>query len=330
MNLLISSVGRRCEIVEYFRRELNPESLKVIAVDITEFAPALYRADKHYVLEKDFNAPEKYVSNLIELCLRENVSYVITLIDPELRLFASLRREFDANNVKLIMSEEDIIISTYDKFLFYKKFHSHFNLLDTYQTRDDAFEAVKNGRLNFPLIAKPRRGSGSVGITTLHYMNEFKTLKYNKKYHYIFQNKLNCREYGIDVYFDLLSGKLVSCFMKEKILLRAGETDKALSMFDENIFHEIKKLEKHGGFRGPVDIDIFISDHDRAVYINEINPRFGGGYPMGYGCGVNFMKLIHNNMKGIENIPSRHNYKKNVKMMKYNSIIFNGGGEFQP
>jgi carbamoyl-phosphate synthase large subunit len=325
MNLLVTCVGRRCELIDYFRKELNPVSSKVIAVDITEFAPALYHADKHYILKKDFDNLDPYVDQLIDVCKKENATHIITLIDPEMSLFVDKRRIFEDNNIQLILSSDDIIEKTFDKYKFYLEFKDTLNVLPTCDTRESARRSLEEGRLKLPLIAKPRCGSSSIGLNVLHYLNEFQTLKYNHKYHYIFQERFECKELGLDVYFDMISGKVVSVFMKEKVSLRSGETDKAVSVFREDVLAEIKKFEAHGGFRGPIDMDIFIGNDDGKVVINEINPRFGGGYPMGHNCGVNFMKLILNNMRGVENQPLEPDYKLGVKMMKHNQLLLKDG-----
>ena len=119
----------------------------------------------------------------------------------------------------------------------------------------------------------------------------------------------------------MISGELVSIFMKRKIAMRAGETDKAISCKSIKVLNEIKKLAKIKGLRGPIDIDVFI-DKNENVYINEVNPRFGGGHPHAYGCGINFMKLILNNLNNKANEPLFFDYKENILMLKYNGLLF--------
>ena len=116
----------------------------------------------------------------------------------------------------------------------------------------------------------------------------------------------------------MISGEVVSIFTKKKIVMRAGETDKSVSFKDEKLFELIKKFCKEFGFRGQIDIDIF--EINGEYYISEVNPRFGGGYPHAYECGVNHMKLIKNNLEGKENIPSIGSYDDGMFMMKYNEI----------
>lgn len=103
--------------------------------------------------------------------------------------------------------------------------------------------------------------------------------------------------------------------------MRAGETDKAISYKSRNVLEEIKKISQIEGLYGPIDIDVFV-DEKEEVYINEINPRFGGGHPHAYGCGVNFMDMILNNINNKENKPEFFNYKENILMLKYNGLFF--------
>ena len=100
--------------------------------------------------------------------------------------------------------------------------------------------------------------------------------------------------------------------------MRAGETDKAISFKDETLFALISRFVEESGYRAQIDMDIFkIGD---AYYISEVNPRFGGGYPHAYECGVKTPQMIVNNLRGQQNVPSVGEYRSNVVMMKYNEL----------
>ena len=133
------------------------------------------------------------------------------------------------------------------------------------------------------------------------------------------QEFLDGQEIGADVYIDMLSNEVVSIFTKKKILMRAGETDKAVSFKDSKLFSLIERFANEAGFNGQIDIDIF--DIDGAYYISEVNPRFGGGYPHAYECGCDHMTLIKNNLLGIENSKIIGQYEDGVYMMKYNEVM---------
>ena len=133
------------------------------------------------------------------------------------------------------------------------------------------------------------------------------------------QEFLDGQEIGADCYIDMVSGETVSVFTKKKLVMRAGETDKGISFRDERLFDLIEKFIDESGFRGQIDIDLF--DIGGVYYISEVNPRFGGGYPHAYECGVDHMTLILNNLEGRANDPIIGQYEEGLVMMKYNEIM---------
>ena len=100
--------------------------------------------------------------------------------------------------------------------------------------------------------------------------------------------------------------------------MRAGETDKSVSVKDEKLFELIRGFVETCGFRGMIDIDIF--KIDGKYYISEVNPRFGGGYPHAYEAGVNIPAQVIRNLKGEENPITIGEYEEGICMMKYNEV----------
>ena len=160
-------------------------------------------------------------------------------------------------------------------------------------------------------------GSASIAITRVE---DRETLEFltARDGNLMIQEFLNGQEIGADVYIDMRSGEVVSIFTKKKILMRAGETDKAVSFKDPKLFALIERFVKEAGYRGQIDIDIF--DIDGEYCISEVNPRFGGGYPHAYESGCNHMQLIVNNLQGKVNAKNIGAYDEGVYMMKYNEV----------
>lgn len=319
MNLLILSPGRRVEIVEYFKETFHAAGRKVYTLDMSPYAPALYSGDEFFRIDKDFNHLDQYIAHILEICKEKNISIILTLIDPELVLLSDYKEQFESHGIKLILCDLKFIKQTFDKFGFYNTYKDIIKLVDTVGTYEDAIARIESGEWSFPLFAKLRDGSASIGIKKISNYADFEGIKEEKKY--IYQPFIDGSEYGIDAYFDMLTGELVSVFMKKKIAMRAGETDKAVSVKSEQVLNQIKKLTNIKGLYGPIDVDVFVSKSGE-VFINEINPRFGGGHPHAYGCGVNFMKLILNNLEGKKNDPCFNNYKEGIIMLKYNGLLF--------
>ena len=102
--------------------------------------------------------------------------------------------------------------------------------------------------------------------------------------------------------------------------MRAGETDKSVSCRNDNLFKQLATFVETVGYRGMIDIDLFYNEDEDKWYLSEVNPRFGGGYPHAYECGVNFPKLVINNLEGRENPVNIGDYRDGIYMMKYNEL----------
>ena len=316
INILILSAGTRNKIVQYFKKTLG-ENGNVIATDMSTIAPAIYEADKYYIVPRI--TEEGYIDIILDICKKENISGVLSLIDPELSLLAENEYKFKAVGTTVIGSSYELCERALDKMQMFEWLRSHgYNCAKSYVDKNEFFADVKTGKANYPVFVKPVRGSASIAISKV-FDSETVDLLFNHSDNLMIQEYLDGQEIGADCYIDLLSGELVSVFTKKKIVMRAGETDKSVSFKDEKLFELIKRFVNESGWRGQIDIDIF--EINGEYFISEVNPRFGGGYPHAYECGADHMKLIVNNLNGIVNSDVIGNYKENVYMMKYNEIM---------
>lgn len=315
MNVLILSCGTRNKIVQYFKNAVGSNG-NVIATDMSPHAPALYEADRHYIVPP-MTAPD-YVSVIADICRKENVHGVLSLIDPELSLLAQYAKEFEQMGVTVIGSGYEQCERTFDKMKMYHWLEAYgYRCARSFSDAGSFFEAQERGELTYPVFVKPIRGSASLSINqapdaqTVSFLMEHSSGMMIQEY-------LCGTEIGADVYIDMISGEVVSIFTKRKLLMRAGETDKAVSFKDDRLFELITRFAKDSGFRGQIDIDIF--EVDGEYYISEVNPRFGGGYPHAYEAGVDHMKLIVNNLQGISNPCRIGDYEDGIVMMKYSEL----------
>lgn len=318
MNILILSAGTRNKVVQYFKKSLNGQG-KVIVTDMSSIAPAIYEADKFYIVPR-MTAPG-YIDVILDICKKESVDGVLSLIDPELSLLAKHAEDFKKVGTTIIGSEYDVCEMSLDKIRMYEFCKENaFNAAKSWNDINDFKQALDNNEVTFPVFVKPQCGSASIAISKVYDIETVELLfKHAKSEEQLMiQEFLNGQEIGADVYIDMISGEVVSIFTKKKIVMRAGETDKSVSFKDEKLFTLIKEFASKAGYRSQIDIDIF--DVDGEYYISEVNPRFGGGYPHAYECGVNHMKLIINNLEGKSNDNIIGQYEENIYMMKYNEV----------
>lgn len=315
MNILLLSVGTRNKIVQYFKRALGGDGL-VVATDMSALAPALYDADRHYLVPRI--TEEGYLNRILDICRKEQISGVLSLIDPELSLLAEHREQFAQVGATVIGSPYELCERSLDKYEMYQWLTDHgYRRAKSYVELESFCQAMEGGAISFPVIVKPIRGSASLSIAKAENWDDVEFL-FRRAPEMMIQEYLDGQEIGADVYIDLISGQTVSIFTKKKLLMRAGETDKAVSFQDKDLFVFIEGFVTEMGYRGQIDIDLF--EIDGAYYISEVNPRFGGGYPHAYECGCDHMKLILENLKGKANQRNIGHYDEKVYMMKYSEI----------
>lgn len=321
MNFLILAAGTRNKIVQYFKKTFTGVGT-IVAADASELAPAIYDADKYYIVPPI--TAEGYIDIILDICKKEKITGVLSLIDPELSLLAKFKKDFRALGTTVIGSSYELCEVSLDKYKMYQWLIEHgYNCAKTWLDKEVFYKAVENGEVNYPVFVKPVRGSASISISKV-YDKETVEVLFSHEKDLIIQEFLNGQEIGADVYIDMLSGEVVSIFTKKKIKMRAGETDKAVSFKNPKLFELIERFVLEAGYRGQIDIDIF--DINGVYFISEVNPRFGGGYPHAYEAGCNHIKLILNNLKGIANKKNIGDYKEGIYMMKYNELkIINGG-----
>lgn len=325
MNILVLSAGTRNKIVQYFKRTLTEADGtrrgRVIATDMSELAPAIYDADAHYIVPR--MSDPGYLDVIYDICKKEKIDGVCSLIDPELSLLAENEEHFRELGATIIGSPYDLCERSLDKMQMFDWLVEHgYKTARSYIDKEAFYRDVENGALTYPVFVKPVRGSASIAINKV-YDKETVDLLFAHDGNLMIQEFLDGQEIGADVYIDMISGEIVSIFTKKKLKMRAGETDKSVSFKDERLFELIKKFVKEAGYRGQIDIDIF--DIGGEYYISEVNPRFGGGYPHAYESGCDHMTLICNNLEGKANEPNIGAYDEGIYMMKYNEISIRRG-----
>lgn len=315
MNILFCSAGRRVELLKDFRKSMDQND-KIVAADLSRFAPALYVADAYYLVPR-IDDPT-YFNVILDICRKENIDVITTLIDPEIELLAKNRARLEEIGVEVLAPYAETAEICFDKFKMYQYLvENGINTPDTWGDYSSAMAAIESGSLSFPVFVKPRTGSGSVGARKVHDSETLK--KVCEADPSLIIQRLMKGDLDADVYIDTISHKAVSAFSKRKIETKIGGASKTISFKDEKLFAFIQKISNLLKFNGPVDMDFFYQDG--TYYLSEVNPRFGGAYLHAYGAGVDFVKLIKNNLNGIENMPAFGEYDDDIVMMMYDSVI---------
>ncbi len=311
MNILFTCAGRRTYLLKYFKENMS-EGDKVVATDMQLSAPALQAADVKLQVPAVYDP--KYVDITLDICKEQKIDALLSLNDLELPILAENKARFEALGVKVIVSDPAVIDIAFDKYKTAQWIESlGLNAPKTYVRLDDCKIALAAGEIEFPLFMKPRWGSGSIGLESIADMEEL-DMYYNilmKKIkktilatasvgdeYIMIQEKLGGNEFGLDVMNDL-NGNNVAVSVKQKLAMRSGETDKALTVDLPEVCEMGKKIGENLKHIGNLDVDIMQrANGDYCVL--ELNPRFGGGFPFSYEAGVNLPKAIIQWVKGEE------------------------------
>lgn len=315
-NILITSAGKRVELLEEFKRELkkiNPEGL-VLAVDLNpKMSPACRIADNAFPVHR-VTSPE-YINELLEICISNDVKLVIPTIDTELAVLAENRHKFSAHNIDVMVSDAWFIATCRDK----RKTMGFFERVGIRnpETRD------KN-RPIFPMFAKPYDGSLSTNIHIIKRPEDLteEVLSDPKLIFMELIDKNEYKEYTVDMYFDA-NGEVKSIVPRERIEIRSGEVNKGAARKNYLLSYLKERMGMIHGIRGCICIQLFYREADNDVVGIEINPRYGGGYPLSYYAKANFPKMMIEEYIESKPIEYSENWIDNTVMLRYDSqVIF--------
>ena len=288
----------------------------MVATDCSKLAPAIYEADKYYIVPRIDD--KDYLNCILDICIKEKINGLISLIDPELSLISENIVKFKEIGVTPIISEHKNVEMCFNKYKMYQFLvENGIRTAKTYIDKNEFYKDLEKENMKFPVFVKPIEGSASININKVYNKDELELL-WKKENNLLIQQFMDGEEFGADVYIDMISNEISAIFTKKKIKMRAGETDKSVSIKDEKLFSIIKDFVKKAEFKGIIDIDIFKVNGE--YYISEVNPRFGGGYPHAYESKVNIPKMIINNLEGKINNEQIGDYEKDIYMMKYNEV----------
>lgn len=279
-NVLLLSAGRRVELIKAINQELHLRGLDsmMLATDLKpERSAACQLADLAFSLPR-VTAPG-YIDELLELCLQHKVGLVIPTIDTELLSLAEHRDRFSAEGIELIISDKSLVRVCRDKRLTAQLFNS---------VGIDVPKILDRQLLTFPCFAKPYDGSRSVGAAKLSQAADLSDgMRDDPKMMYMEFIDQSFEEYTVDAYYDR-NGVLKCLVPRHRLEVRDGEINKGVTRKHHVYEYLIDKLAKIKGSRGCLTVQLFAHPHEKRYAALEINPRFGGGYPLSYSAGANY------------------------------------------
>ena len=314
MNILLTSVGRRVELLKAFRQSMYRSNItgKIITADLKRSAPASFLADTAELAPR-IDDPD-YVEKLLDICDRHRIDLLIPLIDTELYLLSLYRQKFQDRGVTLLLSSvrtNEICYSKKETGIFFDKIGVK---------TPKVYDLSQDLDLSFPLIVKPNTGSSSVGV---YYVRNHTELNFFATYikDAIVQELIEGDEYTIDVLVDF-KGNVISIVPRLRLETRAGEVSKGITVKNPALIAAAKYVvESLPGAIGCITVQCFLQSNGEIVFI-EINPRFGGGYPLSYRAGADFPSWIVQSLAGDNPKVAIDEWEDGLAMLRYDDAIF--------
>jgi len=299
MNVLLTCGGRRILPIQAFREALGGRG-RVFACDCDAYAPALPEADRAFVVPP-VDDPA-YIDVLLSTCRQYRVGLLIPALEPELPLLAEHRERFLGAGTILLVPPAGVVDTCYDK-LASAAFLAGLGIASptTFVSIEEARGALASRAIAFPLVVKPRWGMGSLG---LHVCQDGEELEHayrlvrrqlprtvlaeisatDPERSVLIQECLPGIEYGFDIINDL-RGSYVGTFLRKKLRMRSGQTDRAVTVHDSSLERVTGAIGKALGHFGILDGDLFVTP--KGIVVLDLNPRLGGGYPFSHVAGAN-------------------------------------------
>jgi carbamoyl-phosphate synthase large subunit len=314
MNILLTSVGRRVELLKAFRQSMYRSNIpgRIITADLKRNAPAAFLADTAELVPR-IDDP-RYVERLLDLCDRHQIDLLIPLIDTELQLLSLHHQQFRDRGVKVLISSPAT-----NQICFGKKSTSVFFERIGVKT-PKVYKLTEVTDRDFPLIVKPNTGSSSVGVYCVKNQLELDFFT-NYVEDPIIQSLIIGEEYTIDVLVDF-HGKVMSIVPRLRIETRAGEISKGMTVKNPALIAAAKQVvEVLPGAIGCITVQCFLQPDGEIIFI-EINPRFGGGYPLSYRAGADFPSWILQLAIGKNPQVAIDDWEDGLVMLRYDDAIF--------
>ena len=318
-NVLISSCGRRGALVRIFRSSLKKRGLsgRVLGADASPLSAALQMCDDGFLVPRCTDAA--FIPAMVDLCRRHSIKLIVPTIDTELAIYAEARGRLSAVGTTVAVSAIETIRIGEDKA------RTHRWLIDSGfpAVRQWGKDEIPDSAL-FPLMGKPRFGSASMGIITIENRNQLALV--SEREAMVFEERAPGREYTVDVFVDR-RGQCRCAVPRLRLEVRGGEVSKAMTTRQRQLQALATEIaESLPGAFGVMNIQVFIDPKDGSMKVIEINPRFGGGFPLTWQAGADYPLWLIQDALGERCEARPDSWEDGLVMLRFDDAVFVSAG----
>jgi carbamoyl-phosphate synthase large subunit len=309
VNVLITSAGRRTSLLAAFKAAAHRRGGQVFAGDLDGLAPALYLADAGFRLPRVSDAG--YLETLLELVERHRIALIVPTIDPELPLLAGAAGTFADRGCHVLISRRELIQAAGDKWETVRLFGHR----DVRVPASWLPEQLPSAGLPDRLFVKPRAGSASQHTYRTRRAQLADALP--RVPHPIIQEEIEAPEVTIDALLDF-EGRPLHYVPRLRLRTVGGESIQGVTIGDRDLrdwMIRVLEITAAMGAQGPITLQAFLTDE--GPILSEVNPRFGGGFPLCLAAGGDYPEWIMQMLEGKRLAPRIGEYRANLYMTRY-------------
>lgn len=314
MRILFTSPGRRVELIKAFR-ENAPAGSMLYGADFDRTCPASFFLDG--LFEVPFKIDDAYITRLLEICINNKIDLLIPLIDPELLPLAKAKEEFSKVGTIVMISNMEMIEISRDKF----KTFERMNQIGIPSPKTILGKDFSSDSVSYPIILKPRNGSSSKGLFVINDKNQLPSPNIYKNEDYIAQELIKGYEVTVDILCDD-HGRYIEGVQRKRLKVRGGEVERAVTIKERTLHLLVERLVEELRPFGVINAQFMFDERRESYTLMEINPRFGGGYPLAYYAGANYPKMLIRIIAGEEIEYTPMSYEEGKYMLRYDEAVY--------
>ena len=309
--VLFTCAGQRVDIVTAFKRA----GARTVSVDVNRLAPALYHSDAHAFVPR-IDDPQ-YVPTLRALVHEHDISLVVPLTDLD---HGVLSRAKDELGALVLLPEPAIVDALADKWLAHLLFEERgIGSPPTWLPEDVP------GDVEYPVLVKARRGFGSRGIYRCENLRELEFFLGYTTLDSMVQAACRGEEFSVDVFCDL-ENRCLNAVPRTMIESKGGESIKGMTIADAELIEVGRHVSETIGLVGPANIQCF-REPDGTHRITDINPRFGGAFPLPTAAGSRYPELALALAAGERPEPRLGDFRAGLYMTRFFSELVLSAGD---
>ncbi|HEV7565342.1 MAG TPA: ATP-grasp domain-containing protein, partial [Microbacteriaceae bacterium] len=274
--VLFTCAGQRVDIVSAFRNA----GATTVATDADQLAPSLYHADFHALVPRvDDPFYVDALRNLVEL---HDVRLVIPLTDLDHVVLAQARDSL--GDAVVLVPGMEAIERCSDKYRAHVFFEEQ-----GIGSPPTWLPTELPGQIRFPVLVKARKGFGSRHIYRADNQTELDFFLRYTTADSMVQAVCLGEEFSIDVFCDL-DGRCLGAVPRTMIESKGGESIKGMTIKDADLIAFGVRVSEALRIIGPANVQCF-REPDGALQVTDVNPRFGGGFPLPTAAGSGYPEL---------------------------------------